>query len=199
MGELTAVIGRSGSGKTTLLNIISGIDNADGGEVFVGNSRVSHLNDDQRTRFRRVHIGFVFQFFNLVPTLTVFENVCFPLELNRKAHQEGRNRAMALLDRVGLADRTQAFPDRLSGGERQRVAIARALVHDPMLLLADEPTGNLDQETGQSVLTLMTELVRERGQCLIMVTHSMAFANQADRILTLHQGTLVAEIQSGSL
>ncbi|MBF0132673.1 MAG: ABC transporter ATP-binding protein [Magnetococcales bacterium] len=189
-GETTAVIGRSGSGKTTLLNVISGMDVPDAGEIRVGSSQVSAMDDRQRTLFRRHHIGFVFQFFNLIPTLSVLENVLFPLQLTNQAHLEGQKWAKTLLDQVGLAGRLQTFPDRLSGGERQRVAIARALVHRPSLLLADEPTGNLDQETGLAVLNLMTQLVAEHRQTLIMVTHSLVFARHAHRILTMERGRL---------
>ena len=198
-GQLTAVIGRSGSGKTTLLNLISGIDRPTEGEIHIGDTCLTGLDEARRTLFRRRHIGFIFQFFNLIPTLTVLENVLFPLELNRMADAEGRAWAVNLLERVGLAARRDTFPDRLSGGERQRVAIARALVHRPTLLLADEPTGNLDQETGRLVLELMTGLVRSEKLTMIMVTHSMAFAHQADRVHTLLRGTLVADIRKDSL
>ncbi|HIJ82759.1 MAG: ABC transporter ATP-binding protein [Magnetococcales bacterium] len=193
-GETTAVIGRSGSGKTTLLNVISGMDVPDLGEVWVGSSNLTAMNDRQRTLFRRHHIGFVFQFFNLIPTLTVYENVLFPLQLIDGADSEGQRWAKTLLEQVGLAGRLATFPDQLSGGERQRVAIARALVHRPSLLLADEPTGNLDQETGIAVLNLMTQLVAEYRQTLIMVTHSMVFARQAHRILTMERGHLLESI-----
>ncbi len=198
-GSLTAVIGRSGSGKTTLLNLISGIDRATSGEIHIGGDRLTGLDEGERTRFRRRHIGFIFQFFNLIPTLTVLENVLFPLELNGLADADGHTWAEELLQRVGLAGRLATFPDRLSGGERQRVAIARALVHRPRLLLADEPTGNLDQETGRLVMALMTDLIRAEKSTLIMVTHSMAFAHRADRVYTLTRGTLVADIRKDSL
>ncbi len=198
-GALTAVIGRSGSGKTTLLNLISGIDQATSGEIHIGDNCLTDMDESQRTLFRRRHIGFIFQFFNLIPTLTVLENVLFPLELNNRADTKGRAWAVTLLERVGLAERLTTFPDRLSGGERQRVAIARALVHRPLLLLADEPTGNLDQETGRLVLELMTGLIRDQKLTLIMVTHSMAFAHRADQVYTLSQGTLVPNIRKDSL
>ncbi|MBF0272364.1 MAG: ABC transporter ATP-binding protein [Magnetococcales bacterium] len=190
-GALTAIVGRSGSGKTTLLNLIAALDRPDRGRVWIGPTDLTGLNDEDSTRFRRRHLGFVFQFFNLVPALTVLENVRFPLALNGMDDAAGRSRALELLHRVGLAGRAGAFPDRLSGGERQRAAIARALVHGPMLALADEPTGNLDHKTGQEVMALMTAMVREEGLTLIMVTHSPDFASQADRVLRLHEGKLI--------
>jgi putative ABC transport system ATP-binding protein len=143
-GESVAVLGKSGSGKSTLLNLISGIDRADGGAVWLGGHNLTTLDERRRTLFRREQIGFVFQFFNLIATLTVMENVTLPLELNGVPLKEARRAADPLLDAVGLLDRAETFPDRLSGGEQQRVAIARALVHDRLLVLADEPTGNLD-------------------------------------------------------
>lgn len=198
-GKTTAVIGRSGSGKTTLLNIISGMDLPDSGTIQIGTTNLTHMNDRERTLFRRYHIGFIFQFFNLIPTMTVLENILFPLQLTDKADAAGHERAETLLKEVGLAGVMTLFPDRLSGGERQRVAIARALVHQPELLLADEPTGNLDQETGRSVLDLMRQLVAEHQQTLIMVTHSMVFAGQADRVLTMDRGRLLESIRQDAL
>lgn len=190
-GEFAAILGRSGSGKSTLLNLISGIDRADSGRLWLGGQELSALNDHQRTLFRRRHIGFVFQFFNLIPTLTVWENVTLPLELNGARPAEIRPRGEALLEAVGLLDRRQTFPDRLSGGEQQRVALARALVHDPLLVLADEPTGNLDEVTGKLILNLLDRLTRQAGKNLIMVTHSADAASHADRVLHLKDGKLV--------
>ena len=152
---------------------------------------LTRLSERERTLFRRVHIGFIFQFFNLIPTLSVEENLLLPLELNGRAGPAERGRAHDLLETVGLGDRARSFPDRLSGGEQQRVAIARALVHDPLLLLADEPTGNLDLETGRRVLELLDQLTRQRGKTLIMVTHSPEVIGVADRLLTLHAGQVV--------
>jgi putative ABC transport system ATP-binding protein len=189
-GEFVAVLGQSGSGKSTLLNLISGIDRADEGAVWLDGLNLTALDERQRTLFRRRNIGFVFQFFNLIPTLTVLENVVLPLELNGLLTGEAHRRARPLLEAVGLLDRADTFPDCLSGGEQQRVALARALVHDPQLVLADEPTGNLDEETGQQVLALLDRLTRQAGKNLILVTHSAEAAAHADRILYLRDGKL---------
>jgi putative ABC transport system ATP-binding protein len=190
-GEFVAILGKSGSGKSTLLNLISGIDLVDAGDIWVDGQRLTTLNERQRTLFRRQNIGFIFQFFNLIPTLTVWENVILPLELAGVYNGQARQRAETLLEAVGLLDRRDTFPDRLSGGEQQRVAIARALVHDPLLVLADEPTGNLDEETGRQVMALLDRLTRQKGKNLILVTHSTEAAAYADRILTLRDGRLV--------
>jgi putative ABC transport system ATP-binding protein len=190
-GEFTAVLGKSGSGKTTLLNLVSGIDLADNGQIFVNDLALTALNDLQRTLFRRQNIGFIFQFFNLIPTLTVWENIMLPLQLNGMDDSEGQERAYALLAEVGLADRRQAFPDRLSGGEQQRVAIARALVHDPALVLADEPTGNLDEDTGRHIMQVLDRLTRQAGKNIILVTHSSESAAYADRVFVLREGQLI--------
>jgi putative ABC transport system ATP-binding protein len=189
-GEFIAILGKSGSGKTTLLNLISGIDRVDCGEVYLDGVRLTGLKDTERTLFRRKKIGFIFQFFNLIPTLTVWENVILPLELNNRLDPAGAAHARDLLATVGLAGREKTYPDRLSGGEQQRVAIARALVHDPALVLADEPTGNLDDETGRHVLTLLDSLTRQAGKNLILVTHSTEAAGYADRVFALHDGQL---------
>ncbi len=190
-GEFVAILGKSGSGKSTLLNLISGIDRVDGGEVWVNGQNLTALSEHQRTLFRRRNIGFVFQFFNLIATLTVWENVVLPLELTGVANGQIRGRAEQLLEAVGLLDRRDTFPDRLSGGEQQRVAIARALVHDPLLVLADEPTGNLDEETGRQVMALLDRLTRQAGKNLVLVTHSAEAAAYADRVLYLRDGKLV--------
>ncbi|MDH3671020.1 MAG: ABC transporter ATP-binding protein [Gammaproteobacteria bacterium] len=188
--EFIALLGRSGSGKSTLLNIISGIDLATAGEVHVDGASLGSLSETARTLFRRQHIGFVFQFFNLIPTLTVEENLLLPLELNGRLDAAARTFAQDLLEEVGLADRVASFPDRLSGGEQQRVAIARALVHKPSLVLADEPTGNLDTDTGREVLALLARMHRASGTTLIMATHSRDAVNLADRVLTFDNGRL---------
>lgn len=190
-GEFVAILGKSGSGKTTLLNMISGIDRVDGGKILLDGLDVTALDENQRTLLRRQYIGFIFQFFNLIPTLTVMENVLLPLELNNRLDAAGRERADQLLRQVGLLDRGNTYPDRLSGGEQQRVALARALVHKPRLLLADEPTGNLDEETGRQVMQLLDELVRQERLNLILVTHSPEAAAHADRVFDLHEGQLV--------
>lgn len=185
--ELVVLVGRSGSGKSTLLNLISGIDRPTGGTVTVDGVELTGLSEKERTLFRRHRIGFVFQSFNLIPTLTVLENLLLPMEL-RGARDD--DRARGLLDRVGLLDRADSFPDRLSGGERQRVAAARALAHDPLLLLADEPTGNLDVETGSGVMDLLESLVREQGKTMIVATHDRDLLSRADRVMRLSGGVL---------
>lgn len=190
-GEFVALLGSSGSGKSTLLNLISGIEVPTSGEVFINDLSITKLSERERTIFRRDHIGFVFQFFNLIPTLTVLENVTLPLELAGRDDQEGKGKALHLLERVGLADRHDTFPERLSGGEQQRVAVARALAHEPLLVLADEPTGNLDEETGGRVLAMLLELTRSSGKTLIMATHNVEVIPAADRIFSIHEGHLV--------
>ena len=195
-GEFVCLLGKSGSGKSTLLNLISGIDTPSRGSViFRENGSVLNLTtlgEQERTLFRRRNIGIIFQFFNLIPTLTVLENVTLPLELNGVAGNP-RDRAQALLDRVGLGNRLATYPDKLSGGEQQRVAIARALSHDPLLILADEPTGNLDEDTGDTVLALLLELTRDAGKTLFMATHAPEVARLADRVLHLDHGKLVSD------
>lgn len=187
-GERVALIGPSGSGKSTIFNLIGGMDRPDSGTVQVGGLRVDAMAERERSLFRRAQVGFVFQFFNLLPTLTVLENVLLPLELTGALNGEGRDQARALLREVGLVDRTEAYPDRLSGGERQRVAIARALVHRPPLILADEPTGTLDRATGDRVMELLDQAVSSRGTTLMLVTHSERLARRVDRVLELDEG-----------
>ncbi len=192
-GERVAILGPSGSGKSTLLNLICGIDLPDAGSVTIGDVDLTTLSEVERTRFRRKHIGFVFQFFNLLPTLTVLENLLLPLELKGSVgdHEEGR--ARRLLERVGLLDRSDAFPDRLSGGEQQRVALARALVHEPELVLADEPTGNLDEDMATQVAELLADLVRGERGTLVVVTHSRVLASRMDRVFRLDHGRIVED------
>lgn len=192
-GEFSVILGRSGSGKSTMLNLISGIDAEDSGDIWIGDTKVSALNERERTLFRRDNLGIVFQFFNLIPTLTVLENVLLPYELRGASRKAGEKAARQLLERVGLPDRANTFPDKLSGGEQQRVALARALVHEPMLILADEPTGNLDGDTGDAVLALLLGLTRDAGRTLIMVTHSMELVPYADRVYRLWDGVLTEE------
>ncbi|MEX2161352.1 MAG: ABC transporter ATP-binding protein [Anaerolineales bacterium] len=195
-GEFVALVGASGSGKSTLLNLLSGIDTADSGAIWVEGRDVVAMSESQRTLFRRQNIGFVFQFFNLLPTLTVLENAALPLELAGASAKEAGGKAAELLGQVGLGDRAGSFPDRLSGGEQQRVAIARALAHDPLLVLADEPTGNLDEETGAQVMDLLERLTRQAGKNLIMATHNLDNARRADRVVHVHEGKLVEEAKS---
>lgn len=190
-GEICVLIGRSGSGKSTLLNLIGAIDVPTAGEIVVDGLPLARATEARRTLFRRHHVGFVFQFFNLIPTLTVDENLRLPLELNGRPRDAARARAGALLDEVGLADRGDAFPEQLSGGEQQRVAVARALVHEPLLVLADEPTGNLDLDTGRQVLDLLDRLTRRAGRTMVMATHSPEVVGLADRTFRLQDGRLV--------
>ncbi|NIW46579.1 MAG: ATP-binding cassette domain-containing protein [Gammaproteobacteria bacterium] len=190
-GQFGAVIGRSGSGKSTLLNLISGIDYPDSGEIHINGANLNEMNELERTLFRRKKVGFVFQFFNLLPTLTVLENVLLPLEINGTPPAKAKQQALPILEAVGLVDRAETFPDRLSGGEQQRVAIARALVNNPELVLADEPTGNLDRATGQQILNLLDTLTRQAGKSLILVTHSITSTAVADFVYRLEGGVLV--------
>jgi len=193
-GEIAVLVGRSGTGKSTLLNLLSGIDPPSGGEVVIDGVSISRLSERERTLFRRDRIGFVFQFFNLIPTLTVEENLLLPLELKGRRGRvppAARQAALDLLAEVGLADRRASFPDRLSGGEQQRVAVARALAHDPLLVLADEPTGNLDLETGLAVLALLDRLTRRAGKTLVMATHSPEVVGLADRVFRIEDCRLI--------
>lgn len=189
-GEFIVLLGQSGSGKSTLLNLISGIEKPTAGTVLIKNTAITELSERACTLFRRDNIGFIFQFFNLIATLTVLENITLPLELAGKKGKELEKLGLSLLEKVGLADRCNAFPDQLSGGQQQRVAIARALLHQPMLLLADEPTGNLDEETGGKVLNLLLELTRGPNKTLIMATHNPEIASLANRVLRMHSGVL---------
>ena len=189
-GEFVAIRGRSGSGKTTLLNLIAGIDEPTAGEILYGDTNLTDMSARERTLFRREHIGFVFQFFNLIPTLTVLENIILPAELADRKTSEIESQGRALLERVGLQDRGREYPDILSGGEQQRVAIARAVLLEPTVILADEPTGNLDRATGTEVLALLNDLRRDFQTTLIMVTHSHSLAEQADRVLIIESGAL---------
>jgi putative ABC transport system ATP-binding protein len=192
-GEFLAIRGRSGSGKTTLLNLIAGIDTPDSGEILIDGLSIHAMNERERAVYRRDNIGFIFQFFNLLPTLKVIENVSLPAELAKVEQKRAENLALTLLEKVGLADRASDFPDKLSGGEQQRVAIARSLIQDPKVLLADEPTGNLDTATGEQVLGLMLELAREFKRTLILVTHSHQISSSADRILNIQDCRLVPD------
>ena len=189
-GELAALVGASGSGKSTLLHLLGAMDRPSSGLVRVDGADLGAMNDSEAARFRRERLGFVFQFFNLVPTLSALDNVALPARLAGAGAAASRERAAALLERVGLGGRPDARPEELSGGQQQRVAIARALANEPALLLADEPTGNLDRATGAAVLDLLQELVVERGLTLIMATHADDAVARASRTIRIEDGRL---------
>ena len=190
-GEFVVLVGRSGSGKSTLLNLIGAIDVPTAGEIFFDGVELGALDEQGRALLRRRELGFVFQFFNLIPTLTVAENLLLPLELNGRTGAAASARVSDLLAEVGLADRADRFPEELSGGEQQRVAIARAIVHEPRIVLADEPTGNLDLETAHDVIGLLDRLCRNAGLTLVMATHSREVIGLADRVLTIRAGRVI--------
>ncbi|HZZ72403.1 MAG TPA: ABC transporter ATP-binding protein [Pirellulales bacterium] len=192
-GELVAIMGRSGSGKSTLLHILGGVETPTSGTILLDGVDISTLNDDQRTLMRRKKIGFIFQSFNLLPTLTAEENVSLPLILDGCPEKEARQRALEWLGEVGMSHRRGHIPSMMSGGEQQRVAIARALAINPTLILADEPTGNLDSNNGQLVMKLLKKLVAEQGYTIVMVTHDPDVAAQADRLIRLHDGHVESE------
>src|SRR5579863_1219987 len=198
-GERVAVMGPSGSGKSTLLNLICGLDQPTSGSIKLEGVELATLDDDSRTRLRREKLGMVFQTFNLLPTLTALENVALPLRLQGVRRRETEERALAMLDRVGLKIRSHHRPDELSGGERQRVAIARALVFRPPILLGDEPTGNLDSATGEEILRLLVDLHREFNTTVLLVTHNDLAAAFCDRILTMRDGVFVKEVHTGRI
>ena len=189
-GEYVAIVGESGSGKSTLLNLIAGLERPDAGSVVVDGSDLAAMEDDQRTLTRRARLGFVFQSFHILPHLTIKQNVELPLVLLAVAREQRSARSSELLTAVGLGDRANSMPRELSGGEMQRVAVARALVHRPALILADEPTGNLDPDTAQTVLNLLAREIRSRGAGGVLVTHSKVAAHSADRIVVLEHGKL---------
>lgn len=189
-GEILVLYGRSGSGKSSLLNLIAGLDNPDSGKLFINGTDITGLNETDKTVFRRKHIGFVFQFFNLIPTLTVFENLLLPLELNKTLSAEKKEQALSLLEETGLHNRKNSFPDVLSGGEQQRIAVLRALLTDPDILLADEPTGNLDFRTAKIVIDMIDRLVLGKKKTLIMATHSRELTGIATRIFSFRDGKL---------
>lgn len=193
-GEFVALLGQSGSGKSTLLNLISGIEKPTTGDVTINGFAITQKTERDRTLFRRDQIGIVFQFFNLIPTLTVLENITLPQELAGVSQRKAAVVARDLLEKVGMADRERTFPDKLSGGEQQRVAISRALAHNPMLVLADEPTGNLDSDTGDKVLDVLLDLTRQAGKTLIMATHSPSMTQHADRVVNLQGGRLIPAV-----
>jgi len=192
-GEIIVLLGRSGSGKSTILNLLGGMDIPDRGTITINDRSINEMSENERTLFRRKHLGFVFQFFNLIPTLTVEENLLLPLELNGKLTEESLEKVRELLRKVDMEDRLDSYPDKLSGGEQQRIAIARALVHNPMLIIADEPTGNLDVHTSEKVISLLHDLTKEKTKTLIMATHSREITKLADRIFVLREGQLQPE------
>jgi putative ABC transport system ATP-binding protein len=192
-----AIVGPSGSGKTTLLGLLAGLDRPSSGSVHLAGQNLNTMTEDERARFRAANVGFVFQTFHLLPTLTALENVLVPLELLDRASRPGasemRERAQLLLERVGLADRADHYPTQLSGGEQQRVALARAFSNEPKILFADEPTGNLDAETGGRVIDLMVQLNREARTTLVLVTHDQELASRAHRVIRLSGGRIISD------
>src|SRR5579859_7555924 len=190
-GEMVAIMGPSGCGKTTLLNCLSGLDTIDEGNVFIKGDNLRDLSDNERTAYRARHMGFIFQDFNLLPVLTAVENVELPMLVSNVPSKRARKRALEMLDMVGLSDRARHRPAELSGGQRQRVTIARALTNDPAIVWADEPTGNLDSETAQDILDLLSRLNREHGQTFVVVTHDLEVGKLANRIITMRDGQIV--------
>jgi ABC-type lipoprotein export system ATPase subunit len=190
-GEMVAIMGPSGCGKTTLLNCLAGLDSIDDGNIFIQGDNLRDLTDNQRTTYRAKHMGFVFQDFNLLPMLSAVENVELPMLVSKTSTRKARSRALELLDRVGLADRAHHRPAELSGGQRQRVTIARALTNDPAIVWADEPTGNLDSESANDVMDLLTLFNREHGQTLVIVTHALDVGKRANRIIRMQDGNII--------
>jgi putative ABC transport system ATP-binding protein len=190
-GEFVAVMGPSGSGKSTLLHVLGGLDTPSSGTILLGDHPMARLSDRQATLVRRRHVGFVFQFFNLLPTLSAEENILLPLLIDGKQRKRYEEQLNTLLQRVGLVDRRHHRPDQLSGGEQQRVALARALITQPAIILADEPTGNLDTQTGTAMMRLLQESAKEFNQAIVMVTHDPKAAAYADRVIFLRDGQLV--------
>ena len=192
-GEFAVIMGPSGSGKSTLLHLIGGLDRPTSGELLVDQRLVGQMADDQVTLFRRTRIGFVFQFFNLLPTLNALENIALPFVLDGRSTEEAEQRARMLLDKVGLKNRKDHLPEEMSGGEIQRIAVARALAFDPPILLADEPTGNLDSKTGESILSLLRQINRDAGCTIVMVTHSQEAARYGGRTIVFRDGKIEKE------
>ncbi len=190
-GEMVAIMGPSGCGKTTLLNCLAGLDTIDEGDIFIQGDNLRDLSDNERTAYRARHMGFVFQDFNLLPMLSAVENVELPMLVSGVSSRKARKRALAMLDRVGLADRAQHRPAELSGGQRQRVTIARALINEPAIIWADEPTGNLDSEAANDVMDLLCRFNSELGQTLVVVTHALEVGQRANRIIRMQDGSIV--------
>ena len=193
-GDFVALMGPSGSGKSTLLNLIAGIDQPSGGTIEIGGIDIATLGEGALADWRAQHVGFIFQFYNLMPVLTAFENIELPLLLTGLSSRERKQHVQTMLELVSLADRADHYPNELSGGQQQRVAIARALVTDPTLIVADEPTGDLDRQTGEEVLALLDQLVSELGKTIVMVTHDPKAAARARRVVHLEKGVLVDEV-----
>ena len=192
-GEFLSLMGPSGSGKTTLLNLIAGIDSPTSGEILIDGRDIAHLSRTELTKWRSVHVGYIFQLYHLVPILSAYENIELPLLLGKLSKAERKEKILAALDLVGLGDRTDHRPSELSGGQEQRVAIARAIVHDPDLLVADEPTGDLDRDSADSILTLLNTLATEHEKTIVMVTHDPKASAAAHRTMQLEKGRLVEE------
>ena len=190
-GEMVAIMGQSGCGKTTLLNCLSGLDTIDEGDIFIRGDNLRDLSDSERTEYRARYMGFIFQDFNLLPVLSAVENVELPMLVSKVPARKARKRALEMLDLVGLSNRAWHRPAELSGGQRQRVTIARALTNDPLIVWADEPTGNLDSETAAEIMDLLCHLNREHGQTFIVVTHAIEVGEKAHRIITMRDGRIV--------
>jgi putative ABC transport system ATP-binding protein len=196
-GDFVAVVGPSGSGKSTLLHLLGALDRPDSGAIRFQGKEIGSLDDENQSEFRRHSIGFVFQFFNLLPTMTAWENVAVPKLLDGARMKSVKGRALELLAMVGLADRADHRPSELSGGQMQRVAVARALMMDPPLILADEPTGNLDTTTGTAILALLTDIAHQDGRSVVMVTHNLDASSATDRVITLTDGRVGSDVPAG--
>jgi ABC-type lipoprotein export system ATPase subunit len=192
-GEIVAIMGPSGCGKTTLLNCLSGLDTIDSGDIFIRNDNLRDLSDSERTQYRAQNMGFIFQDFNLLPVLTAVENIELPMLISQVSGRKARQRALAMLDLVGLSTRAHHRPAELSGGQRQRVTIARALTNNPAIVWADEPTGNLDSETAMEIMNLLTQLNREQQQTFIIVTHALEVGQMANRIIHMRDGHIQSQ------
>jgi putative ABC transport system ATP-binding protein len=196
-GEFVSVVGPSGAGKSTLLHLLGALDRPDSGSIRFQGKEIGGLNDEKQSEFRRHSVGFVFQFFNLLPTMTAWENVAVPKLLDGARMSKVKSRALDLLELVGLAERAEHRPSELSGGQMQRVAVARALMMDPPLILADEPTGNLDTKTGAAIMALLTDIAHQDGRSVIMVTHNLEAASSTDRVITLTDGRIGSDVLAG--
>jgi putative ABC transport system ATP-binding protein len=198
-GEFVSIVGPSGAGKSTLLHMLGALDRPDSGSIRFQGNEIGDLNDEKQSEFRRHSVGFVFQFFNLLPTMTAWENVAVPKLLDGARMSKVKSRALDLLALVGLAERAEHRPSELSGGQMQRVAVARALMMDPPLILADEPTGNLDTKTGAAIMALLTDIAHQDGRSVVMVTHNLDAAQSTDRVITLTDGRIGSDVLAGEL